>query len=129
MKKDLKNIKIIGKIIDDDILGNIVIFMRPIPKKIRELITLDKFFNSCCLCNSKQIQIHHNLIFKGRQVDDIETLLPLCPKCHISANNKDIKEQLDFIMLKRMSHEQILKYSKAIDYNQRLLYLINKFNE
>lgn len=102
--------------------------MRAIPKKQREEMSKNPYYKKCCLCGSKsKIQWHHNLIFAGRQIDDQETILPLCVTCHEQARDTEFKEQLDLIMLCRMSPEQMKKYSKAIDLFQRYRYLTNKY--
>ena len=101
--------------------------MRPIPPALREKMASDKFYKKCCLCGSYPVQWHHNLIFKSRQVNEKECILPVCEVCHNKARNTEVKEQLDLIMLTRMSPEQMKKYSKAVDLFQRYKYLTNKY--
>ena len=67
----------------------------------------------CCLCGKNPVQWHHHLIFGGQQCDEPETILPLCPDCHSQEKRRDINEKLSWIMLNRMSKEQLQKYSKA----------------
>ena len=101
--------------------------MRPIPDKLKQEIVADKFYKKCCLCGCRQVQWHHNLIFAGRQVNEKECILPVCEVCHNKARNMEVREQLDLIMLTRMSPEQMKKYSKAVDLFQRYKYLTNKY--
>lgn len=76
--------------------------MRPIPIKIRQELSEDKFMKNCCLCGiDSGIQFHHNLIYQGQQQNDSKSILPLCENCHRMANNKSIKEKLDRIMFNR----------------------------
>jgi hypothetical protein len=101
--------------------------MRPIPEQLKEEIQNDKYYKKCCLCPVRQVQWHHNLIFAGRQVNEKECILPICEVCHNKARNTEIREQLDLIMLTRMSPEQMQKYSKAVDLFQRYNYLCQKY--
>ena len=103
--------------------------MRPIPPKQREEMANDPYYKKCCYphyCSGK-IEWHHNLIIAGRQSDIKETILPLCQFIHERARLTDVKEQLDLIMLKRMSEAQIGEISKAVNYHQRLRYLKGKY--
>lgn len=107
--------------------------MRPIPQKVKELLESDPFMKCCCLCgidNKKtKIEWHHNLIYAGRQSDIPETILPLCKTHHDQANNEEVRERLDLIMLKRMSVEQISSISKAINWEHRKKFLEKKYEK
>lgn len=89
---------------------------------MRETMANDPFYKRCCLevmggCEGT-IQWHHNLIFAGRQVNEIFCILPLCYKHHRDANIKKVRDLLDIIMLDRATPEQVQKYSKAVDYKK-----------
>ena len=71
------------------------------------------FYAKCCLCGNRHIQLHENLIFAGEQVKEVFAILPLCQDCHQIEKRRDIKEKLDWMMLNRMSEEQIKYYSKV----------------
>jgi hypothetical protein len=103
--------------------------MRPIPPALRSEMAADPYYKRCCLCGTMagKIDFHHNLIYKGSQCDDRETILPLCVPCHDKARHTETKEKLDLIMLRRMSDAQIAKYSKAVNYQQRKKYLTCKY--
>lgn len=103
--------------------------MRPIPPKTKEELANDPYMKKCCLCGSSsgKIDWHHNLIFKSRQSDIKETILPLCQDCHDKARTKVVKDKLDLIMLNRMTDEQITSISKAINYHHRKKYLNDYF--
>lgn len=96
--------------------------MRPIPLKLREKLSNDKFYKECCLKNfvlypcSGKIEWHHNLIFAGKQVNEEFCILPVCKAHHDIEKHTIIKEKLNWIMLNRATPEQIEKYSKAKDY-------------
>jgi len=101
--------------------------MRKLSSETKERIDIDPFYNQCCICRSINIQIHHNLIYAGRQVDDAECLLPLCENCHSKARNVDFKEKLDLIMYKRMTLDQFAIYSRS-NLLQRYDYLKKKYH-
>jgi hypothetical protein len=101
-----------------------------------ETLSKDKRMISCCLMTKKdcrckgRIEWHHNLIFGGKQSDIPETILPLCKNFHHRyAEQMDIKEKLDWIMLNQMSDEQIESISKAVNYQQRKIYVNSKYGE
>jgi hypothetical protein len=86
--------------------------MRRLTDEARKKIQSDAFYRKCCLCGrGKPIQIHHHLIFAGRQCDEWWSLLPLCPPCHGQADRKEVRAKLDVIMLARAGDE-INKFSK-----------------
>jgi len=59
---------------------------------------------------SKKIEWHHNLIYAGKQSDIPETIIAICSEIHQQADNKNIKEILDWVMLNQMnpSHFEML---------------------
>lgn len=96
---------------------------------------ITEFFNiwgrepSCCLCGNRPVQIHHNLLFKGRQSESPRTLLPVCIPCHEKANEKETRERLDLVMLSQFTDEDFQEFSRAVDYKKRLTYLRNKYEK
>lgn len=104
-----------------------IIDMRPIPKKLKTNLSQDKFYEKCCVCYVAGVQWHHNLIWQGRQENEPFCILPLCPKCHEQARNKEFKERLDWIMWNRATPEQIIYYSKANNYLHEKQRLNDKF--
>jgi hypothetical protein len=97
--------------------------MRPIPLKLREDMSSDKFYSKCCIANfvipcSGKIEFHHNLIFAGKQVNENFCILPICKAHHDIEKHTIIKEKLNWIMWSRSSDEQIKEYSKAINYQE-----------
>lgn len=93
--------------------------MRPIPVKLRNELSEDKFYKKCCLQSSDckgRIEFHHNLIFAGKQVNESFCILPLCHWHHEREKHQIFKEKLNWIMWCRATNEEVKKYSKAIDY-------------
>ena len=93
--------------------------MRKLSPETREVLSNDEFMKTCCLLDfecSGRIEFHHNLIYGSKQSDIPNTLLPLCKAHHDTANKKDVKAKLNWIMLNRMSDIEINSISKAIDY-------------
>lgn len=111
--------------------------MRPIPQNLKDKINEDPFYKKCCLNNfvypcSGKIEWHHNLIFAGRQVNEEFCILPVCKTHHDIEKHTIIKEKLNWIMWMRATKEQILKYSKATNYQNvldRLKTLYGKFSK
>ena len=101
--------------------------MRRISPETQKRLTADDFMRQCCVCGKKPPQWHHNLIFGGSQSDEPETILPLCRPCHDKEKQPHIKEQLDWIMLNRMTEEQIQFYSKVNNLNYKRERLNAKF--
>lgn len=91
--------------------------MHPIPKKLREEMAADPFYRRCCITESMRGKIdwHHNLIFRGRQVQEKWAILPVNEEVHQNVSNPEIKQKLNWIMLNRATDEQLKKYSKAVD--------------
>lgn len=107
---------------------------KPIPKPLREEMSQDKFYSKCCIADETcegRIEWHHALKsyippHKGR-VNEKEAILPVCTAHHKKADTREVKENLDWIMLNRMSNEQIELFSKATDYKQYKKYLNEKY--
>jgi len=101
-----------------------------IPVKLKNEMASDPFYEKCCITGVRNCKIewHHNLIFQGRQVQEKECILPVSPEIHDKARAREMRERLDYVMLKRMSKEQIVKYSKAVNLAQRLKYLEEKLS-
>lgn len=95
--------------------------MRKIPDTLREEMANDPYYAKCCLSYlgncSGHIQWHHNLIHAGRQVNEKWCILPVCVYHHEHEKDKDIGEQLDYIMLCRATQSDLTRFSKAVDYN------------
>lgn len=105
--------------------------MRYIPPALLAEILEDPWFAVCCVSGKtrqqEKIELHHNFIFASKQVNAKKFILPLSKSVHDRANNKEMKERLDWIMLSRMTEEEIKEISKAVDYGQRFKYLKGKY--
>jgi protein involved in ribonucleotide reduction len=89
--------------------------MRPIPPKLKEDMANDAYYKKCCIadwnCNGN-IEWHHNFIYAGRQQNHKWCILPLCHTHHMKAENKQIKSELDMIMISRATPEELAEYPK-----------------
>src|SRR5574343_1267279 len=106
--------------------------MRPIPQTLKNNMANDPYYQKCCITGrrNEKIDWHHNLIFGGKQVNEKFCILPLAKSIH--DNIVKYKEICDWIMLNRATDDDILKYSKAVDYKQvkeRLNKKYGKYNE
>ncbi len=106
--------------------------MNKIPKNLREQLASDQFYSRCCITGlsstfADPIQWHHNMVFAGKQVQARFAILPVLKSVHDQANNKEIREKLDWVMLNRMSTEDLMLYGKGIRWYARLEGLNYKF--
>jgi len=93
--------------------------MRPIPKKLLKEILEDRFYQKCCVTGQNNVRLHHNFIYSGKQVNEKWCILPLSDEIHDIEKRKDIKEILNWIMYNRATDEELLKYSKVVNYIER----------
>ena len=106
-----------------------ILIMRKIPKDVLEEYLSTSFSKECCFCGNKIPQLHHNLIYGGRQVNEVWTFLPLCKKCHDSVNHINVRRLADWCMLNRGTDEELQKYSKVMDYKAKRKWLNILFGE
>jgi hypothetical protein len=95
-----------------------------------KVLESDERMKKCCLsylggCDGK-IEWHHNLIYAGRQSDVPETILGVCKNHHDQANDKVMKERLDYEMLK-LFNPRIHEYFPKSGLHQRMYYLKQKY--
>ena len=90
---------------------------KPIPAKMREELAQDPFMSRCCItlgdCEGR-IQWHHNLIFASKRVNEYWAILPVCEKHHREESSH--KKFLNYVMCSRAPIDDLIKYSKVIDY-------------
>lgn len=99
--------------------------MRLISMKQRQEMNIDPFMKASCLSGGSPVEWHHNMIYGGKQSNEWWTILPLTKEEHRKADNKEIKEKLNWIMLNRARDSEILPFCKAVNY----LAMKNKLNE
>ncbi len=98
------------------------------------ILTSDPRMKVCALAPhiphkcSKKLDWHHNLIYAGKQSDVPETILAICSEIHEQANNKEIKELLDWIMLSLFNPRHFELFSKS-SLLQRRAYLNKKYGQ
>lgn len=105
---------------------------KPIPKPLREEMSNDPFYKKCCIADetcSGVIQWHHNLRSyidgnKGR-VNKKFCILPVCKGHHDRADTTAVKEKLDWVMVNRMTEEQLNYYTKATNY----IFMLERLNK
>lgn len=108
--------------------------MTRIPKKLREQLAADPFYTRCCVTGlyaqpSDRIEWHHNMIFAGRQVQARFAILPVLASIHRVAALPEIKDKLDWVMVNRMSGEDLELYGKGVDWIHRLEWLNYVFGQ
>ena len=83
--------------------------MRKITRRTLRVLEKDPRMKICALAPhiphtcSKKIEYHHNLIYAGKQSDIPNTIIALCSDIHEQANNKTVKELLDWMMINQMT--------------------------
>lgn len=115
--------------------------MNNMPAKLRKEMEVDEFYQKCCLTglgfkatdenrfNPKRVEWHHNLIFAGRQVQKKFAILPVLKKYHDQEKKPEIKELLNWVMLNRMTPEELSEYSKVVHWKFELEKLNEKYGE
>lgn len=102
--------------------------MRPIPIKMRNEMSEDKFYSQCCVTGRKNnIQFHHNLQFGSKQQNEKFCILPLTKEVHDKISK--YKRICDWIMWNRATEEEIRRYSKAENYFWRLEMLNEEYGD
>lgn len=91
--------------------------MNNIPPKLRQEMADDPYYKRCCVtgATNEKIEWHHNLIYAGKQVQEKWCILPLAYHIHAVANDKLIRERLDWVMLNRGTDDDLKRYSKGVD--------------
>lgn len=101
--------------------------MRAIPLDLLSKILKDNFYKKCCISGLTPVQLHHNFIFGGRQVNESWAILPLHKSVHDKANERELRDKLDWIMLNRATPQDLIRHSKVIDLKYRKKLLNKKF--
>ena len=99
---------------------------KPIPPKQRQEMSEDPFYDECCVADgecSGVIQWHHNHKWQGKRTNEKFGILPVCEYHH--RKEAIIKDNLDWVMLNRMSDTELVSYSKAINLKDKKQ-LLNK---
>lgn len=103
--------------------------MSPIPKKIRKILNADQYMKTCVNCKSTQhIEFNHALIYSGRQIQEVYSILPLCTTCHRGYSGtirREIKDFCELIAITRGTADLVKKYPR-FDWITRKNYLTNK---
>ena len=112
--------------------------MRPIPKKMREILADDPLFKICIhrgdpghVCDSG-ITWEHSIIYGRKQINELWAIVPCCRSMNndVSGNDKAFNRFLALYRLHRWDtdykQEQMLKYSK-LNLQQIYKFLSNKF--
>jgi hypothetical protein len=94
--------------------------MNNMPSALRKELAANPFYSRCAITGvtdqDSRIEWHHNLIHAGKQVQERWCIIPLVHIVHAKAENKNVREALNWIMTNRATDEQLRKYSKAVDY-------------
>lgn len=84
----------------------------PIPDDVR--LALAEEPQVCELCGVSPVQWHHNLESRGSAVQEKFAIVKLCHKHHRNIWSKEIKKQVDKIMLLKMNDSEVFKYKGIV---------------
>jgi len=108
--------------------------MRPISASVKA--KLDEEPDICLLKDencSGRITREHTLIYAGRQIDEVWAIIKICAWHHSVDEFQDSgglnKERNVWVALNRATDEELLKYSKAVDYIAMRKRLNQKYGE
>jgi hypothetical protein len=95
--------------------------MRPISPAVKQQLEQEK--NICALqdkyCDGR-ITWEHTLTYGGHQIDEVWAIIKLCEYHHSVNKHQDggnlNKEKNVWVALNRATDEELLKYSKCVDY-------------
>jgi len=101
---------------------------KPIPQKMRDEMSQDKFYSRCCLAGligipcSGRIEWHHNFTYKGTRINEPWCILPVCHNHHENEKRSDVKELLNWIMLNRKKDfSEYDRCTPSLDYQKKRL--------
>lgn len=96
--------------------------MRPIPRKLREVLAGDPWMKVCCLrwlawhrCEGR-VQWHHVWLYAGRQINEGWAIVPLCERGHDLAGtlgDKESRDAVQKISLGRSCEADRMKYPRV----------------
>lgn len=99
-----------------------------IPKNVVETLKADPFMDECCICG-KNPQWHHNFEYGRKAVNEAWCILPLCHEHHQMVRQVPFRRLLDWAMYNRATKEDLVRYSRVMDYKARLVWLNKIFGE
>lgn len=103
--------------------------MRFIPLQLLSEVLDDPWYEKCCLSGRTPVNLHHNLIHAGGQVNEKWCILPLHPDVHTIEKRRDVRELLDWIMLSRASMDDLRTYSKVDNLVAKRDRLVEKYGK
>lgn len=112
--------------------------MRPIPPQLRKEMDADAYYHQCARhealrdhecrpdpLTGKLIEWEHAIIFAGRQLNEKWAIVPICWLVH--RGGYMVKEINEWLALRRAPKGRLKELSKAVDYEQKLRYLNQKY--
>jgi hypothetical protein len=94
--------------------------MNNMPKKLRRELAEDPEYRICMVTGeagtrTDPIEWHHAMTWAGSQLQKRFAIVSIKRSIHEQARNSVVKEFIDWIVLNRMTEDEIDYYSKAID--------------
>lgn len=101
-----------------------------IPIKLRRELALRNDMKACCWCGDSPVEFNHSLFYRGRQINELYSIKPLCLKCHRQTDGSidhAAKEYCEYLSIKEGLEHLKAKYPR-FNWAQRLRYLQLKYN-
>lgn len=111
--------------------------MRAISKKVKDELLADPRMKVCARrdegnCDGR-ITFEHALIYAGRQLDEAWAILGICEYHHGVNKHQDggamNKEKHEWLALRQAPEGRLKELGKAVNYEQKLLYLNSKYGK
>ena len=91
--------------------------MRPIPKDLLKDMLSDPFYERCCLSGKTPVQLHHHILFGGRQLNEKFAIVPLHKSMHDRVDKEMYtKDLVTWVVLNRATDQELESISKVKDY-------------
>lgn len=100
--------------------------MRKIPKKLRNKLSNDPYYNKCCLTGKRKgLQWHHSFKYAGKQINERWNIMPIYYKKHHWYGDKDsvhnlkeTEEYVKYLALQRADLDDLEKRYPKKDWKQ-----------
>ncbi len=104
--------------------------MRPIPKDLLRDMLSDPFYEKCCVSGKTPVQLHHHILFGGRQLNEKFAIVPLHKSIHDRVDKESgLNNYVSWIVLNRATEDEITTISKVKNYISLRNHLNDIFGE
>ena len=105
--------------------------MQPVSAKLKKEIGASRRMKKCWICGSPLVEISHNFIYAGKQINKLWALAALCKNHHTGKtgfhNNLETKERVELMCLENCDIGYLMIKFPKRDWQQLFKYLKNKY--